>query len=123
MTQKELDADRVNALIEEYKGNISAVAKKIGCSRTTLYGFINTHSTCVKALSTARESMIDNVESVLYSQALAGEAWAVCFFLKTQGKHRGYVERWENTGAEGKPIEFIEIVRNATNDPNANDKE
>jgi hypothetical protein len=39
--------------------------------------------------------MIDNVESVLYSKALAGEAWAVCFFLKTQAKHRGYVERQE----------------------------
>jgi hypothetical protein len=37
--------------------------------------------------------MLDNVESALYTAALAGEAWAVCFFLKTQGKARGYVER------------------------------
>jgi hypothetical protein len=37
--------------------------------------------------------MKDDAESALYKAALAGEAWAVCFFLKTQAKDRGYVER------------------------------
>jgi hypothetical protein len=42
---------------------------------------------------------------------LAKEAWAVCFTLKTIGKGRGYVERNEVTGANGKdfipPIIYI----------------
>ena len=95
MTQKKMDTERVIALIDECRGNLSAAATRIGCHRNTLRSYINAHPTCKAALERARESMIDNVESVLYSKALAGEAWAVCFFLKTQAKHRGYVERQE----------------------------
>jgi hypothetical protein len=71
-----------------------------------LYAFIEKRPTCQAALANSREKMIDNVESVLYSQALAGEAWAVCFFLKTQAKHRGYVERvqQEVSGKDGGAI-------------------
>jgi hypothetical protein len=42
-----------------------------------------------------REAMRDHVESALSKGALNGEGWAVCFFLKTQGKDRGYVEPTE----------------------------
>lgn len=90
-----LTVDKVNTLIDEMMGNVSMVARTLNVSRTTLYNYINSHSTVKAKLDEAREKMIDNVESVLYSKALAGEAWAVCFFLKTQAKHRGYVERQE----------------------------
>ena len=33
-----------------------------------------------------------------------GEPWAVAMVLKTIGKHRGYVERQEVTGADGGSI-------------------
>lgn len=39
--------------------------------------------------------MLDHAESSLQKAVLKGEAWAVCFFLKTQGKSRGYT----NAGA------------------------
>jgi len=55
-------------------------------------------------LADAREKMIDNVESKLYSKALDGDTTAMIFFLKTQGKGRGYVERQEVTGANGGAI-------------------
>lgn len=114
MTQKEMDADKVIALIEEYKGNLTACAKRLGCARLTIRAFINKHPTCQQALDTARESMIDNVETVLYSKALAGEPWAVCFFLKTQAKHRGYIERQELTGADGNEL-IVKVVYGTDN--------
>ena len=55
-------------------------------------------------VESSREKMIDNVESALYQQALAGNTTAMIFFLKTQGKKRGYVERSEITGADGKEV-------------------
>ena len=85
-------------------------------SRETLYKYIRAHKTVQNALEEARETMIDNAESALYSAVLNGEAWAVCFFLKTQGKRRGYVERQELSGPNGKnlTIEYVNDWRNPT---------
>jgi len=51
--------------------------------------------------------MCDNAESALNRAVINGEAWAVCFTLKTQGKDRGYIERTQQeiTGRDGGPIE------------------
>jgi len=108
MTQADMTAEQVIAAIEDSQGNLTHAAKRIGCSRPTLYSFIASHPTCQAAVKSAREKMIDSVESVLYSKALDGEAWAVCFFLKTQAKHRGYVERSEHrlAGEDGGPIKI-----------------
>jgi hypothetical protein len=105
MTQAEMKTELVITVLEETRGNLTMAAKRIGCARNTLYSFINSHPTCLQALDAEREKMIDNVESTLYSKALEGEGWAVCFFLKTQGKRRGYVERQEITGADGHTLE------------------
>lgn len=68
----------------------------------------------------AREKMLDNVESALYQQALSGNTVAMIFFLKTQGKKRGWVERQEITGADGEAmkhtISFTEIINGSDND-------
>ena len=49
------------------------------------------------------ESKLDNTESVLYNRAMHGEAWAVTFLLKTQGRGRGYIERGETMNIEIEP--------------------
>jgi transposase-like protein len=85
-------------------GNVSMVARTLNVDRTTVYNFMKKHPTVKAKLDEAREKMIDNVESKLYSKALDGDTTAMIFFLKTQGKHRGYVERQEVTGAEGSHI-------------------
>lgn len=104
-----LKAQEVIEQLEKYSGNLTAAAKALGVDRTTIYRHMEKHPTVRQALDTARETMIDNVESRLYKSALDGEAWAVCFFLKTQAKHRGYTERQEVTGADGNEI-TIKVV-------------
>jgi hypothetical protein len=109
-----LQADKIIKAIDDLSGNVSAVARKFQVSRTTLYKYISDHPTVKAALDEAREKMIDNVESTLYSKALAGDTTAMIFFLKTQGKSRGYVERQEVTGKDGETlrIEYINDWRN-----------
>jgi AcrR family transcriptional regulator len=102
-----LKAEKVIPLIREHKGNMTMVAKALGVHRTTVWRFKNKHQTVADAFEEARETMIDNVESRLYASALKGEGWAVCFFLKTQGKGRGYVERQEYAGVEDQPLRII----------------
>ena len=106
--------EQVIEQIEKYSGNLTMAAKALNIDRTTIYKMMARKPTIKAALDNAREMMIDNVESRLYKSALDGEAWAVCFFLKTQAKHRGYVERTQQeiSGRDGSPIAFLPVVTN-----------
>ena len=90
--------------IEETKGNIAAIARSLGVSRGTVYNWIDASAGGRQALDDARETMLDNAESILYKKVLEGSTPDLLFFLKTQGKRRGYVERNELTGADGDAL-------------------
>lgn len=104
--KKKILIEDVEPLIEAKSGNIAAMARALGVSRGTIWNRINESTNLVKALADARETMIDNVESTLYAQARNGNTTAMIFFLKTQGRGRGYQERMELTGKDGEPIEL-----------------
>jgi xanthine dehydrogenase iron-sulfur cluster and FAD-binding subunit A len=94
MSAPKLDNDVLIAEIQLASGNLTAVARKLSVSRTTLYKHLDKKGSekVVDALNAARESMIDMVESKLYAEALQGNTAAMIFFLKTQGRKRGYNE-------------------------------
>jgi len=86
------------------RGNISAVARSFDVSRNAIDNRINKSEVLKEALQEARNTMLDNAETALYEDALNGNTTALIFFLKTQGKSRGYIERQEHTGADGDVI-------------------
>ena len=99
-------ADEVIQAIEKSQGIISYVAKRLGCSRKTVYNYIDRYITVKEALAEARDNQVDYVEGKLLEQINSGNITAIIFYLKTQGKHRGYSERHEVTGADGNALEF-----------------
>ncbi len=107
--KKKPSAAQLIAEIDAKKGNISAIARTYGVSRGTVYNWMRGKATVEAALTDARETMIDNAESMLYKKVLQGSTPELIFFLKTQGRKRGYVERQEVTGKDGGPIESKNI--------------
>lgn len=95
--------------LQRMQGNVSAAARALGVARITLHRRINADPDLQAVVEDARQSMVDNAESALNRAVINGEAWAVCFTLKTQGRKRGYVERQEleHTGAGGGGIEIV----------------
>ena len=92
----------VNRTVEEYavalresRGLLTVAARRLGVTRQAVHQRVGKHPTLQAARADARETILDEAEEVLFEQLRRGEAWAVCFFLKTQGKDRGYVERVE----------------------------
>jgi hypothetical protein len=77
------------------KGMKGPAARKLGCSWQTVDNYSKRHTTVARAIAEEREMMLDVGELSLARAVQNGEAWAVCFYLKTQGKERGYVERVE----------------------------
>lgn len=88
-----LDPVAVAADLASLNGNLAAVAKKHGVTRQAVQNLCRKNATLRDIRRDTREGMIDNAESSLYRAVLDGQAWAVCFFLKTQAKDRGYIER------------------------------
>lgn len=92
---KKVTVSEVEALVAETKGNIAHIARKLGVSRGTIWTRCQESPSLMQALTDAREAMLDNAESMLYKKVLEGSTVELLFFLKTQGRSRGYIERVE----------------------------
>ena len=75
----------------------------------------------LSTLSRLRLCKLDDAETELRRQANEDRnTTALIFFLKTQGKGRGYTERHEVTGADGAPQRVqVEYVNNPIETPEA----
>jgi hypothetical protein len=103
-------------------GNISLAAKALNVERKTLYIWIEEED-LKDALVEGRNSRIDFVESKLDQKINDGDTTAIIFFLKTQGKERGYVERQEFNHQVNQPIFQSLDIDVITDDGNGQDKE
>lgn len=107
-----VDVTTVEQMIRDEKGNITNVAKHLRVSRQKLYRYIEEHVSLKAVVEEARESMKDYAESKLFEALGNGAPWAICFFLKTQAKDRGYIERNELTGKDGEGLSVTtKVVR------------
>jgi len=97
-------ANQIIDALKEKHGNLSAAARFLGCSRNTISRYIKIYPTVKAVADEERETLIDFAENQLFKQVQEGNITAIIFTLKTIGKHRGYVERQEVTGANGGAI-------------------
>lgn len=93
--------------LKSVNGMVYLAARKIGCNPQTIYNRMKKNTAIREACDNARGELIDISEQKLRAAVMNGEPWAVAMVLKTLGKHRGYVERQEVTGADSSPIELI----------------
>ena len=104
----------VEGKIRELHGNLAAVGRAFGVTRQAVWDFVRRRPSLVAACQDCRESMKDHAESSLFTKVLAGEGWAVCFYLKTQAKDRGYVEKSETHLTGGVLLQIVEEVVDAS---------
>jgi hypothetical protein len=96
--------EQVVDALAECKGMISPAARYLGCGRRTIQRYMKEYPEIAQAIEDADEEFNDVAELRLYDAVQRGEAWAVCFRLKTKAKNRGYVEKAEISGSNGQPI-------------------
>ena len=83
------------AAIKQAKGFVTMAAGICGTSRKTFHKMINEHPTLKEAVNDAREANKDFVENKLMLAIEEGNITGIIFYLKTQAKDRGYVEKQE----------------------------
>ena len=103
--KREQTAEKIIRALGETKGLLTLAARNAGVSYRTVNRYANEFPSVREAVEEAKESLLDFAENKLYDKMAAGDMTAIIFYLKTQGKARGYTERQEHTGEGGQPIE------------------
>ena len=106
------------AAIKKSRGFVSKAAADCNTSRTTFHKMINEHPTLREAVEDAREANKDFVENKLMTAINNDNITAIIFYLKTQAKDRGYVEKQElqHSGEVTAPVQVVEVVRPAADE-------
>ena len=95
--QQETKKKNMLNLLEQTLGNVSASCKALGITRKTHYNWLQSDEEYKELDSDIKESVVDFAESKLVENIKKGKETSLIFFLKTQGKERGYVERTEHS--------------------------
>lgn len=111
-----LTAERMILAIQKSNGFVSAACADLGCSRKTFYQKLKMMPTVQQAIDEIREKRTDYVESKMMKLIDELNPTMIIFYLKTQAKGRGYVERQEVTGADGNAV-TIRIVDETDDTP------
>lgn len=108
--KQQFTVDQVIAAIHQAQTPTGA-GMVLKCAPETIRNYARRYATVKEALLSERASLVDLAEMGFKSAIINKEPWALAFALKTLGKHLGYVERQEVTGADGKPqkveVEYI----------------
>jgi len=102
--KREETCARIIKAISESNGLLTLAAKKAGVGYTTINRYAHDFPSVHQAVIEAKETMLDFVEGKLYTKIRDGDNACIIFYLKTQGKARGYIERQEFTGEGGGEI-------------------
>jgi transposase-like protein len=80
------------AALEASGGNVSACCRNVGISRSTFYNYVQDDEKFALAVYETKEAEIDMVEDALKQKIQGGDTASIIFYLKTQGKKRGWRE-------------------------------
>lgn len=89
---EKLSVPRIAEALAKTGGLIGPAAEFLQYPRSSVVHYVERYASLQRVQSQAREHALDDTEWALIKAARAGEPWAVQWFLKYQGKSRGYQE-------------------------------
>lgn len=108
---REFTIQEVIDAIEGSFGIVTAVAQRLGCSRQTVYNYINKYITVKRALGFERKRHLELAEAKSLELVRAGDGPQVRFVLSRLGKDEGWAEKLE-TEQIGEVV--LRVVRDGT---------
>lgn len=100
MKRERYSDEKIIKAINLNGGIINGAAKSLKLDRGTLSDWIKASKTLTAALEAARDILIDECESALFTNVKAGKEISVIFALKTIGRKRGYIEQLQITNKD-----------------------
>ena len=91
------------------------MAQTLRCSRETVYKRLRQSEELRDTLAEAREAALDRAEQFLFEKCEAGDTTALIFFLKTQGRSRGYGGVGRSGRGRRLPQDVMDVLKKAAN--------
>ena len=115
MTNSDINKKGMVEALEKSLGVVTSACKSVGISRETHYRWLREDETYKNEVESISDIALDFAETQLQKQIKEGSTAATIFYLKTKGKKRGYIERFEQEirGGMDNKLE-ISIVRTDT---------
>tara|TARA_R110000765_G_scaffold231124_2_gene334493 strand:- start:666 stop:1049 length:384 start_codon:yes stop_codon:yes gene_type:complete len=82
--------------LEKSLGIVTSACKNVGIARETHYKWLRVDIKYKEEVESIEGIALDFAESQLHQQIKRGEVSSTIFYLKTKGKHRGYIEKTEH---------------------------
>ncbi|GGH14699.1 hypothetical protein GCM10007036_14210 [Alsobacter metallidurans] len=102
--------EQVADALRRAAGIQAGAAKLLGCNRSVVAGYMVRYPELREQAEELVEETLDVAELGLVKKLRDGNLTALIFYLKTKGKHRGYVERRETTGAvDAPPVQVSQV--------------
>ena len=102
--------EQIKDAVTKAGGFISIACKSLGCTRRTIYNYLEKYPELKEVVADIREHYLDIAEASLIQKVKDGKTPELLFYLKTQGKNRGYVEKQQLDLSSGdNQINKIEI--------------
>lgn len=109
--------DIIKAL-RDTNGMVYLAAERLGVSYMTVYRRAKRIPAIQEEIDRAKGKRLDVAETKLWDAVLQGQAWAICFYLKTQGKARGYIEKTITQVDGDAKLRIVEtVVESASSEP------
>ena len=81
--------------LQKAHGVVTEACQKAKISRAQYYRYWNSDDKFRQECDDIQEAAVDYVESQLFKNIEQGNITGQIFYLKTKGKHRGYIEKTE----------------------------
>ncbi len=94
--------------LERSLGVVTTASKACNISRRTHYRWLEEDEEYAKSVKEIKDIALDFAESQLHKQIGEGNTTATIFFLKTQAKDRGYIEKQQIEVNEPKPFKWFD---------------
>jgi hypothetical protein len=101
---RNLTPEDVSLALQRTNGVQAAAAVLLGVHRNTIQNYLKKYPEVKAEYEAQRETLVDLAEQKLFQKVKDGDWNAIRFVLATLGKNRGYAERSEVTGADGRPL-------------------
>lgn len=93
-------------------GFVTGAAKLLGISQSSLCERIQKHEELQMVQAEIKEQYLDMAETALLKKIKSGDLGAMCFYLKCQGKKRGYIEKEAQQQASEANVQVV-IVKDS----------